>query len=103
MHLSYDFFGTKNEISNFEASLWWVFPKNWEPVINISWLKNEQVKVCFFTFESPYSYFCCNLRHDVMPYMYSEMQNKLSKTRESPLESMRQIISSRCPFQGGGS
>ena len=35
-----------------------------------------------------------------MPYIYSEMQNKLSKTRESPLESMGQIISSRCP--GGG-
>ena len=32
-----------------------------------------------------------------MPYMYSEMQNKLSKTRESPLESMGQKISSRCP------
>ena len=32
-----------------------------------------------------------------MPYMYSEMQNKLSKTRESPLESMEQLISSRCP------
>ena len=32
-----------------------------------------------------------------MPYMYSEMQNKLSKTRESSLESMGQIISSRCP------
>ena len=30
--------------------------------------------------------------------MYSEMQNKLSKTRESPLESMGQIISSRCPI-----
>ena len=25
MHLFYDFIGTKNEISNFEASLWWVF------------------------------------------------------------------------------
>ena len=34
-----------------------------------------------------------------MPYMYSEMQNKLSKTRESPLESMGQIISSRCPYK----
>ena len=33
-----------------------------------------------------------------MPYMYSEMQNKLSKTRDSPLESMGQIISSRCPI-----
>ena len=72
------------------------FPKNWEPVINISWLKNEQVKVCFFALESPYPYFCCNLRHNVMPYMYSEMQNKLSKIRESPLESIGQIISSRC-------
>ena len=91
-------FGTKNEISNFEASLWWVFPKQWEPVINISWLKNEQVKVCFFTLESPYPYFGCNLRHNVMTYMYSEMQNKLSKTRESPLESMGQIICSRCPI-----
>ena len=34
----------------------------------------------------------------MMPYMYSEMQNKLSKIRESPLESMGQIISSRCPI-----
>ena len=33
-----------------------------------------------------------------MPYMYSEMQNKLSKIRDSPLESMGQIISSRCPI-----
>ena len=33
-----------------------------------------------------------------MPFMYSEMQNKLSKIRESPLESMGQIISSRCPI-----
>ena len=32
-----------------------------------------------------------------MSYMYSEMQNKLSKTRESPLESKGPIISSRCP------
>ena len=86
MHLFY-YFGTENEISNFEANLWCFFPKNWEPVINISWLKNEQVKVCFFILESPYPYFCSNLRHNVMPYMYSEMQDKLSKTRKSPLES----------------
>ena len=33
-----------------------------------------------------------------MPYMYSEMQNKLSKIRESPLESIGQIITSRCPI-----
>ena len=33
-----------------------------------------------------------------MLYMYSEMENKLSKTRESPLESMGQIISSLCPI-----
>ena len=52
----------------------------------------------FFTLESPYPYFCCNLRRMGMPYMYSEMQNKLSKTRDSPLESMGQIISSRCPI-----
>ena len=78
--------------------MFFFFSKNWEPVINISWLKNEQVKVCFFSLESPYPYFCCNLRHNVMPYMYSEMQNKLSKIRESPLESMGQIISSRCPI-----
>ena len=60
-------------------------------------VKNEQVKVCLFTLESPYPYFCCDLSHNVMPYMYSEMQNKLLKTRESPLKSMGQIISSRCP------
>ena len=52
----------------------------------------------FFTLESPYQYFCCNLRHNAMPYMYSKMQNKLSKTRGLPLESMGQIISSRCPL-----
>ena len=74
------------------------FPNYLEPVINISWLKNEQVKVCFFTSESPYPYFCCYLRHNVMPYMYYEMQNKLSKTRDSPFESMGHIISSRCPI-----
>ena len=34
-----------------------------------------------------------------MPYMYSEMQDKLSKTREPPLESMGQIINSRCPMR----
>ena len=36
-----------------------------------------------------------------MPYMYSEMQNKLSKTRDSQLESMGQLISSRCPRSAG--
>ena len=43
------------------------FQKKLGTSINISWLKNEQVKVCFFTLESPYPYFCCNLRHNVMP------------------------------------
>ena len=38
-----------------------------------------------------------------MPYMYSEVQNKLSKTRDSPLESMGQIISSQCPYRTIGS
>ena len=83
MHLFYDFLGPKMKSVILKQAC--------------GELKNEQVKVCFFTFESPYPYFCCNLRHNVMPYTYSEMQNKLSKTRESPLESMGQIISSRCP------
>ena len=33
-----------------------------------------------------------------MPHMYCEMQNKLSNTRGSPLGSMGEIISSRCPI-----
>ena len=78
MHLFYDFLGPKMKSVILMQACDGFFPKNWEPVINISWLKNEQVKVCFFTFESPYPYFCCNLRHNVMPYMYSEMQYKLS-------------------------
>ena len=98
MHLFYDFLRPKMKSVILKQACGGFFQKNWEPVINISWLKNEQVKVCFFTLESPYPYFCCNLRYNVMPYMYSEMQNKLSKTRESPLESMGQIISSRCPI-----
>ena len=36
----------------------------------------------------PYSCFGLNLRHMVMPHMCCEMQNKLSKTRVSPLGSM---------------
>ena len=98
MHLFYDILGPKMKSVILKQACGGFLPKNWEPVINISWLKNEQVKVRFFTFESPYPYFCCNLRHNVMPYMCSEVQNKLSKTRESPLESMGQIISSRCPL-----
>ena len=98
MHLFYDFLGPKMKWVILKQACGGFFQKKWEPVMNISWLKNDQVKVCFFTLESPYPYFCCNLRHNVMPYMYSEMQNKLSKTRESPLESMGQIISSRCPL-----
>ena len=96
MHLFYDFLLPKMKSVILKQACSGFFQKKWEPVINISWLKNEQVKVCFFTLESPYPYFCCNLRHNVMPYMYSEMQNKLSKIRDSPLESMGQITSSRC-------
>ena len=96
MHLFYDFWGPKMKSVILKQACGGFFQKNWEPVINISWLKKEQVKVCFFTLESPYPYFCCNLRHNVVPFMYSEMQNKLSKIRESPLESVGQIISSRC-------
>ena len=98
MHLFHDFLGPKIKSVILKQACGGFFKKNLEPVINISWLKNEKVKVCFFTLESPYPYFCCNLRHNVMPYMYSEMQNKLSKSRESPLESMGQIIRTRCPI-----
>ena len=42
----------------------------------------------FFAFLSAHSCFGLNLRHMVMPHMYCEMQNKLSKTRVSPLGSM---------------
>ena len=35
-----------------------------------------------------------------MPHMYCEMQNKLSNTKGSPLGSMGEIISSRCPIFG---
>ena len=61
-------------------------------------VKKERVKVCF-SFFSPYSCFGLNLRHMLMPHMCCEMQNKLSKTRVSPLGSMGYIISSRCPSQ----
>ena len=37
-----------------------------------------------------------------MPHMCCEMQNKLSKTRVSPLGSMGSIISSRCLIQKVG-
>ena len=60
--------------------------------------KKKQVNVCFLISYSPYSWFGLNLRHMVMPHMYCEMQNKLSNTRGSPLGSMGEIISSRCPI-----
>ena len=43
----------------------------------------------FFHSISPYSCFGLNLRHIVMPHMCCEMQNKLPKTRDPPLGSMR--------------
>ena len=45
--------------------------------------KKERVKVCFFfpLSLSPYSCFCLNLGHMVMPHMCCEMQRKLSKSR----------------------
>ena len=45
-------------------------------------------KGMFFLYFSPYSGFGLNFRHMVMPHMCCEMQNKLSKTRVSPLGSM---------------
>ena len=50
MHLFYDFLGPKMKSVSLKQACGGFFPKNWEPVINISWLKNEQVKVCFFHF-----------------------------------------------------
>ena len=41
-----------------------------------------------FPFFSTYSCFGFNLRHMMMPHMGCEMQNKLSKTRVSPLGTM---------------
>ena len=41
----------------------------------------------FFPFFFPLLMFGLNLRHMVMPHMCCEMQNKLSKTRVSPLGS----------------
>ena len=61
-------------------------------------VEKKQVNVCFLISYSPYSWFGLNLRHMVMPQMYCEMQNKLSNTRGSPLGSMGEIISSRCPI-----
>ena len=61
-------------------------------------VEKKQVNVCFLISYSPYSWFGLNLRHTVMPHMYCGMQNKLSNTRGSPLGSMGEIISSRCPI-----
>ena len=61
-------------------------------------VEKKQVNVCFLISYSPYSWFGLNLRHMVMDHMYCEMQNKLSNTRGSPLGSMGEIISSRCPI-----
>ena len=35
-------FGPKIIISDFEVTVWWGFPKTWQPLINIRWLKNDQ-------------------------------------------------------------
>ena len=48
MHLFYDFLGPKMKSVILKQACGGFFQKNWEPVINFSWLKNEQVKVCFF-------------------------------------------------------
>ena len=52
-----DFLGPKMKSVILKQACGRFFKKKWEPVINISWLKNEQVKLCFFTLESPYPYF----------------------------------------------
>ena len=83
-------FGPKNRISDFEATIWWVFPKKCT-----RWLKNEQANVCcfffffffvFFTFKSSCPYFSLNLRPIVMSHIHCEMHNKLSKTMGVTIE-----------------
>ena len=51
-------------------------------------VEKERVKVCFCVSFTPYSCFGLNLRYMLMPHMCCEMQNKLLKTRVSPLGSM---------------
>ena len=48
----------------------------------------EKADEGIFSFIPPYSCFGLNLRHMVTSQMCCEMQNKLSKTRASPLGSM---------------
>ena len=45
--------------------------------------QKERVKVRFFLFFPPYSYFGLSLRHMLIPHMCCKMQNKLSKSRVS--------------------
>ena len=47
MHLFYDLLGPKMKSVILKQACDGGFQNNWEPVINISWLKNEQMKVCF--------------------------------------------------------
>ena len=50
-------------------------------------VEKRAVEGMFLPFFSPYSCFGLNLRYMVMPHMCCEIQNKLSKTRVSPLGS----------------
>ena len=74
------------------------FSKNMAAINQHATVEKKQVNVFFLISYSPYSWFGLNLRHMVIPHMYCEMQNKLSNTRGSPLGSMGEIISSRCPI-----
>ena len=69
---------------------------NWDGVFqNMAAIKQHAIVekragegMFFFLTFSPYLCFGLNLRQIVMPHMCCEMQNKLSKTRTSPLGSM---------------
>ena len=53
MHLFYDFLGPKMKSVILKQACGGFFRKKWELVINISWLKNEQVKVYVFSLLNP--------------------------------------------------
>ena len=77
---------------------WDGFSKNMAAINQHATVEKKRVNVCFKCISySPYSWFGLNSRHMVMTQMYCEMQNKLSISRGSPLGSMGEIISSRCP------
>ena len=63
------------------------FSQNMAPITQHAIVEKRAGEGMVFPF-FPYSCFGLNFRHMVMTHMRCEMQNKLSKTRVSPLGSM---------------